>query len=67
VTALNFGAEPIEETVVIPDTASGPVVDMLHETIVGDLSETGELLIRIGPYEGLSLRIVGELPALRTD
>jgi len=64
VTALNFGAEPIEEVVTLPHTQSGVVVDMLHETIVGDISATGELLLRLEGYEGQSLRIVGALPVL---
>ncbi len=38
VTALNFGPEPIEETVTITGVEPGPVVDMVHETIEGDLS-----------------------------
>jgi trehalose synthase len=64
VTALNFGAEPIEETIVLPNIQPGPVVDMISETVEGDLSETGELVIRLDGYEGLSLRIVGALPTI---
>src|SRR5919199_1010197 len=59
VTALNFGSTPIEETVVLPNVQPGPVVDMINETVEGDLSETGELTLRLEGYEGLSLRIVG--------
>ncbi|KPV48120.1 trehalose synthase, partial [Kouleothrix aurantiaca] len=65
VTALNFGAEPIEETIVLPNVQSGPVVDMINETVEGDLTANGELLIRLEGYEGLSLRIVGALPTMR--
>ena len=65
VTALNFGAEPIEETIVLPNVQPGPVVDMINETVEGDLTATGELLIRLEGYEGLSLRIVGALPTMR--
>jgi trehalose synthase len=64
VTALNFGPAPIEETVVLPNVQSGPVVDMINETVEGDLSKTGELTIRLEGYEGLSLRIVGALPTI---
>src|SRR5262245_43528166 len=64
VTALNFGPTPIEETVVLPNVRPGPVVDMINETVEGDLSETGELAIRLEGYEGLSLRIVGALPTM---
>lgn len=64
VTALNFGADPIEETVHVPDVRPGPVVDMLAETIVGDLGDDGQLAVVLAPYEGKSLRIVGALPSL---
>jgi trehalose synthase len=64
VTALNFGAEPLEETIVLPNVQPGPVVDMINETVEGDLSEASELVIRLDGYEGLSLRIVGALPTI---
>jgi trehalose synthase len=64
VTALNFGPEPLVETVVLPNVRPGPVVDMINETVEGDLSESGELAIRLEGYEGLSLRIVGALPTM---
>ena len=31
----------------LPGVQSGPVVDMINETVEGDLSEAGELLIRL--------------------
>ena len=58
ITALNFGAEAVEEVISIPDVTPGPVVDMLNEKILGDMSATGEVVIRLAPYEGQSLRIV---------
>jgi trehalose synthase len=64
VTALNFGAEPIEETISLAGVQPGPVVDMINETIEGDLTEAGELTVRLEGYEGLSLRIVSALPAV---
>ncbi|MFO7171259.1 MAG: maltose alpha-D-glucosyltransferase, partial [Chloroflexota bacterium] len=64
VTALNFGPTPIEETIVLPGIQPGPVVDMLNETVEGDLTENGELTIRLEGYEGLSLRIIGSLPTI---
>ena len=64
VTALNFGPAAIEETIVLPNVRPGPVVDMINETVEGDMSETGELAIRLEGYEGLSLRIVGTLPTI---
>jgi trehalose synthase len=64
VTALNFGPDPIEETVVLDHVLTGPVVDMLTGTIYGDLPETGELFIKLGGYEGQSLRIVSAVPSI---
>jgi len=64
ITALNFSAEPIDETIVLANVGSGPVVDMIAETVEGDLGEDGMLHISLEPYEGLSLRIVGSLPTL---
>jgi trehalose synthase len=58
ITALNFGATPIEETILLPPENAGAVVDMLNETVEGDVSENGELTIRLDPYEGQSLRVV---------
>jgi trehalose synthase len=52
VTALNFGPEPIEEAITLPGLQPGPVVDMINETIEGDLSETGEFTVRLEGYEG---------------
>jgi trehalose synthase len=62
VTALNFGATPIDETIVLPNVGPGPVVDMINETNEGGLSASGELRIRLEGYEGKSLRIVGPPP-----
>ena len=39
VTALNFGATPIDETITLPRVQPGPVVDMINETVEGDLSD----------------------------
>ena len=62
VTALNFGATPIDEAIVLPNVKPGPVVDMINETNEGDLSASGELRIRLDAYQGKSLRIVGPPP-----
>ena len=63
VTALNFGAEPVEETILLTGVQPGPVVDMVNETIEGDLSESGEFTVRLDGFEGLSLRIVNAVPS----
>ncbi|WP_278446676.1 maltose alpha-D-glucosyltransferase [Stutzerimonas kunmingensis] len=58
ITALNFSAETISETVCLPGVAPGPVVDIIHERIEGDLTENCELTFNLDPYEGLALRVV---------
>lgn len=63
-TVLNFGPTPIDETFTLANVAPGPVVDMVKETLEGDLSENGELTIHLAGYEGLSLRIVSALPSM---
>lgn len=59
ITALNFGSTPITETIRLANVAPGAIVDMLAETVVGDLGEAGEIPVTLGPYEGRSLRVVG--------
>jgi trehalose synthase len=62
VTALNFGATPIDETIKLRDVQPGAVVDMINETFEGSLSDAGELRITLDGYEGKSLRISEVLP-----
>ncbi|HEY0292517.1 MAG TPA: maltose alpha-D-glucosyltransferase [Hansschlegelia sp.] len=64
ITALNFGPEPVDETVVLQNVEPGPVVDMINERVEGDLSSDGRFSIRLDAYEGLSLRVVGALPTV---
>ena len=64
VTALNFGRDAaLTRRSSLPNVKPGPVVDMINETNEGDLSDAGELRIRLEGYEGKSLRIVGPPPA----
>ncbi len=63
VTALNFSAALIMETIVLTDVPPGPVVDMINEQVAGDLTESGELTLTLAPYTGTSLRVV---PVLST-
>ena len=64
ITALNFGAEPLSETLHLPDVSPGAVVDMINERLEGELSEAGEMTINLEGYEGLSLRIVSSVATL---
>ncbi|PHN79850.1 maltose alpha-D-glucosyltransferase [Pseudomonas syringae] len=62
ITALNFSAETIVETLQLPGMAPGPVVDIINERVEGDLTEQGEFTITLDAYEGLALRVVSALP-----
>ncbi|KPW76974.1 putative Glycosidase [Pseudomonas syringae pv. coriandricola] len=62
ITALNFSAETIVETLHLPGIAPGPVVDIINERVEGDLTEQGEFTITLDAYEGLALRVVSTLP-----
>nr|BAJ08163.1 trehalose synthase [Pseudomonas putida] len=58
ISALNFGQEVIAEELQLTGFTPGPVVDMINETVEGDLTEDGRLLVNLDPYEALCLRIV---------
>ncbi|TWI57431.1 trehalose synthase [Pseudomonas duriflava] len=62
ITALNFGATSIQETITLNNVTPGPVVDMINETVEGDLLENGELTLNLDGYEGQCLRIVSAMP-----
>ncbi|MBP1140244.1 trehalose synthase [Pseudomonas sp. PvP009] len=62
ITALNFSAETIVETLQLPGIAPGPVVDIINERVEGDLTKQGEFTITLDAYEGLALRVVSALP-----
>ena len=64
ITALNFGATPITETLHLPDIAAGMVVDIINERVEGDLTAEGEFTITLDAYEGLALRVVSSSPML---
>jgi trehalose synthase len=55
VTALNFGADPIEELVAIAGARPGPATDMLTGEYTGEVDAAGRLPIRLDGYEGRSL------------
>ena len=58
ISALNFGQEVIAEELLLTGFTPGTVVDMINETVEGDLTEDGRLLVNLDPYEALCLRIV---------
>ncbi len=64
ITALNFGATAITETLHLPNIAPGPVVDIINERVEGDLTPEGEFTIVLDAYEGLALRVVSSSPMI---
>ncbi|MER2017216.1 maltose alpha-D-glucosyltransferase [Pseudomonas simiae] len=62
ITALNFGATAITETLHLPDIAAGMVVDIINERVEGDLTAEGAFTITLDAYEGLALRVVSSSP-----
>ena len=62
ITALNFGATPITETLNLPGIAAGMVVDIINERVEGDLTADGEFTITLDAYEGLALRVISSTP-----
>ncbi len=52
VTALNFGAEPVDEVVPLEHARTGEVVNLLTDQAEGTLNEMGDLRVRPGGYEG---------------
>ena len=62
ITALNFGREPISETITIDDPRTGPVFDLIDEVVVGKFGEDGAVRIDLDPLGGTLLRIVHALP-----
>ena len=61
VTALNFGATPIDEEVALVTATDhlspGPVINMLSGDSEGQLTADGRLAIKLAGYEGKSLHI----------
>ena len=57
VTALNFGATPVDEPVSIAGVSPGPAVDMLGAEGEEIVSATGVLRIRLDAYAGKSYRM----------
>jgi trehalose synthase len=64
ITALNFSATPLTETLHLPNIGPGPVVDIINERVEGDLTAEGAFTITLDAYEGLALRVVNHSPML---
>jgi len=62
ITALNFGTEPIDESVELPGVASGAVVDLVAELVVSDFEEEAPIRLVLEPLSGQLLRIVHAVP-----
>ncbi len=53
VSALNFGATAIDESVTLHTVPDGEAVDMFNDQVVGQVN-AGELAVRLAPYTGKS-------------
>ncbi|WCR10832.1 maltose alpha-D-glucosyltransferase [Paracoccus stylophorae] len=62
ITALNFGREPVDEVLTLDVPRSGPVLDMIAETVEGEVGDDGRLHLQLDPLQGRSLRIAYPLP-----
>lgn len=54
VTAINFGAQPVDEVVQLAGVQEGQAVDMFSAEVVGPVNRQGELRIRLDGYAGAS-------------
>ena len=59
VTALNFSPQPVQETVAMPATGRGQVVDMLTARVEETIGVDGRLQISLDGYGGKSLLCPG--------
>lgn len=62
VTALNFGQEAVDEDIELPGVASGPLVDLIEELVLGDFEEEDSLHVSLEPLGYQLLRIVHAVP-----
>jgi hypothetical protein len=60
VTAINFGSEPVDEVVKVPQAGAGSkVIDALGGmAVAGEVSDAGGMRIRMDGYEGKALLVV---------
>jgi len=54
VTALNFGAEPVDEEVRLAHVQPGQAVDMFSDLVAGSVNSQGELRVWLDGYSGAS-------------
>ena len=57
VTALNFGAEPVDETVQVAGASQGRAVEMFSGASEGEISSSGDLRVRLDSYSAKSYLI----------
>jgi trehalose synthase len=59
ITAINFSADPIDETVTLPDVGPGRYINMFTDQIEGDLIGQGVIRVQLAGYEWRSWLIIG--------
>lgn len=50
VTAINFGAEPIDQKVVLPNTVSGSLIDLQTDSVIQAISDQDTLHFQLAGY-----------------
>jgi trehalose synthase len=54
ITAINFGPSPVDEVVHLANLGAGKLVDMLSNTLVCELTATGDLPVQLEGYSAAS-------------
>ncbi len=57
VTAINFGAEPVDEVVRLQHVQPGQAIDMFTKMVAGMVNSQGELRIGLDGYAGVALML----------
>jgi len=52
ITALNFGAEPVHETVVLNDVPPGALRDILTDQMLGEFTQDHQFTVQLDSYAG---------------
>ena len=58
VTAINFGPEPLEETVAVDEANPGHVLNMFTDEVEGVISDQGQFTVYLNGYEWKSFLLV---------
>ncbi|HRA68353.1 MAG TPA: hypothetical protein PL187_20180, partial [Caldilinea sp.] len=60
ITALNFGVEPLEETITLAGIASQPVRELLRDEAAGGVDAQGRFSVRLEGHAGKAYIVDGK-------